>query len=134
MTPKEYLMQYKALDTRINAKLRQVEELRAKAQSAGGSGGGSGSHGSLPYDRVGELTAKIISLENEINAEIDRLVDLQRDIRRRIADIPDAQLQTVLELHYINCFTLEQTAVAMSYSYPHICRLHGRALAQIKMI
>ncbi len=133
MTPKEYLSRYRWLDAEINAKLEQREELRRKAQTVGGDPG-SGVRSSQPYDRVGEITARIVDLEREINDDIDRLISLQEEIREAINAVPEQRLRTLLEFRYINCLTLEKTAERMNYSYPQICRLHGRALSKIKMI
>lgn len=131
MTTKEYLSRYRWQNDRINAKLEQVAELRRKAQTVSG-GSSDGSHSSTPYDRVGELTLKIVALENKINEEIDKSVDLQNEIRAAIARVPDERLQSLLEYKYINGYTLEEIAVRMDYSYPQICRLHGRALRSVK--
>ena len=133
MTVKEYLSQYKDLNDSINAKLEQVEELRRKAQTVC-SGSSDGTHSSTPRDRIGEITARIVDLEREINEDIDRSIDLQREIRTAIATVPEVRLRTLLEYKYINLLTLDETAVRMNYSYPQICRLHGRALQAVKMI
>ena len=66
--------------------------------------------------------------------DIDRSIDLQREIRAAIATVPEVRLRTLLEYKYINLLTLDETAVRMNYSYPQICRLHGRALQSVKMI
>ena len=131
MTTKEYLSRYRWQNDSINAKLEQVAELRRKAQTVSG-GSSDGSHSSTPYDRVGELTLKIVALENKINEEIDKSVDLQNEIRVTIARVTDERLQSLLEYKYINGYTLEEIAVRMDYSYPQICRLHGRALQSLK--
>lgn len=133
MTAKEYLSQYKDLNDSINAKLEQVGELRRKAQTVS-SGSSDGAHSSTPRDRIGEITARIVDLEREINEDIGRSIDLQREIRAAIATVPEVRLRTLLEYKYINLLTLDETAVRMNYSYPQICRLHGRALQSVKMI
>lgn len=133
MTAKEYLSQYKDLNDSINVKLEQVGELRRKAQTVS-SGSSDGTHSSTPRDRIGEITARIVDLECEINEDIDRSIDLQREIRAAIATVPEVRLRTLLEYKYINLLTLDETAVRMNYSYPQICRLHGRALQSVKMI
>ena len=133
MTAKEYLSQYKDLNDSINAKLEQVEELHRKAQTVS-SGSSDGAHSPTPRDRIGEITARIVDLEREINEDIDRSIDLQREIRTAIATVPEVRLRTLLEYKYINLLTLDETAVRMNYSYPQICRLHGRALQSVKMI
>ena len=124
-------MQYRTLENSINAKLAQVEELRRKAQTVSG-GNGTGAHSTQPHSRVADITDRLVDLEREINEEIDRSVDLLREIRAAIAAVPEQRLRTLLEYKYINCFSLEQIAVAMNYSYPQICRLHGRALMLVR--
>ena len=131
MTTKEYLSRYRWQNDRINAKLEQVAELRRKAQTVC-SGSSDGTHSSTPYDRIGEITARIVDLEREINEDIDRSIDVQREIRAAIATVPDERLRHLLELRYINCLTLEEIARRMDYSYKQICRLHGKALLQIR--
>ncbi len=130
MTPKEYLSRYRFLDVAINAKRERCETLRQKAQSAGGSMGG-GIRSSQPYDRVSEITNRVVDMERE---EIDRLEAEQMEIKSAINAVPDPQLRTLLELKYIHCLTLEEVAKRMRYSYSQICRLHGKALHQIIMI
>ena len=131
MTAKEYLSQYRDLNDSINAKLEQVAELRRKAQTVS-SGSSDGTHGSTPYDRIGEITARIVDLEREINEDIDRSIDLQRGIRAAIATVTEVRLRTLLEYKYLNLLTLDETAVRMDYSYKQVCRLHGQALIQIR--
>ena len=133
MTAKEYLSQYKDLNDSINAKLEQVGELRRKAQTVS-SGSSDGTHSSTPRDRIGEITARIVDLEHEINEDIDRSIDLQREIRAAIATVPEVRLRALLELKYINCLTLEEIAMRMGYCYMQICRLHGKALTAVKML
>lgn len=128
MTAKGYLSQYRYLNDRINAKTAQVEELRRKAQSVGG-GKSDGVHNPMPYDRIGETTIKIVTLENEINSDINRLVELQKEITDKINQLSDSRLKLLLELRYINCLTFERIAARMNYSYMQVCRLHGKALS-----
>ena len=130
MTAKEYLSQYRLLDARINAKLKQLEDLRERAVSVS-CGQNTGAHSSTPYDRVGELAAKIVDREAEINHDIDALVALQREISGKIALVPDEKLRLLLELRYINCMTFERIACEMNYSYKQVCRLHGSALSAV---
>ena len=131
MTAKEYLSRYRWQNDRINAKLEQVGELRRKAQTVS-SGSSDGAHSSTPRDRIGEIPARIVDLEREINEDIDRSIDTQRSILSAISAVPDERLRHLLELKYINCLTLEEIAVRMDYSYKQVCRLHGQALIQIR--
>lgn len=131
MTAKEYLSQYRALNVRIDAKQARVERIRQLARTAGPNGNSSGVHSSQPYDKIGELTAKIVDLENEINGDIDALVDLGREIRECISRIQNGNYRAVLELKYIDGFTLKQIADKLNYSVPNIKKIHGRALKSV---
>lgn len=131
MTAKEYLQQYKLLGSRINAKCEQLERLRELSTKVSAEQG-SGAHSGVS-DRVGSIVAKICDTEAEINEMIDKLLGLRAEIEHTIAAVPDETLRQLLELRYINCKTFEQIAVEINYSYMHVCRLHGKALAQIKM-
>ncbi len=132
MTAKEYLSRYRRLDEEINAKLAQVEELRRRAQTVGGTNR-SGTHGSFPYDRVSEITSRIVDLEREINEEIGRLTDVQSEIRAAIKTVHEERLRIILELHYINGLTFDKIAKKMNYSHRQIYRFHEKALEKVKM-
>lgn len=107
MTAKEYLQQYKELDKRIDVKLEQKERLLSRARYASPTGG---ARGGLPYDKVGELTAKVAGLERAINEDIDRLTELQAEITERIAALPDPVHRDVLEKRFINCWAVRKIA------------------------
>lgn len=134
MISKEYLSQYHTLNARIDSKLAQVERLRQLAQSAGGHGNSDGGHCTQPRDKIGELTAKIVDLETEINSEIDELVDLEREIRGVIAQVQKESQRTVLEMKYINGWTLKRIASEMNYSLDGIKKIHKRALESVHPI
>lgn len=131
MTSKEYLSQYRTLNARIDAKLAQAERLRHLAQSAGGQNYSGAAHSTQPRDKVGELTAKIIDLEMEINDEIDKLVDLEREIRSCISKLENKNQRIVLEMKYINGWTLDSIAKLLNYSLVHIKRIHNQALGKV---
>ena len=74
---------------------------------------------------------KIIDLQEEINRDIDRLVDLKREIMGVIKAVPDVEYQTILEKRYLCFISWEQIAVDMNYSIQHIHRMHSKALGEI---
>lgn len=128
---KAYLSRYSDLNESIDAKRKQVEKLRERAQTVSG-GNSNGVHNTLPYDKIGEITAKIVDLEREIIAEIDRSVDVQREIREVISAVPTERLRTILEKRYLNCMSFNKIAEELHYSYKQLYRLHKRALSEIK--
>ena len=80
---------------------------------------------------MSDAVAKIIDLQAEINRDIDRLVDLKREIVSVIKTVGNAEHQTLLEKRYLCFATWEQIAVDMDYSIQHIYRIRDRALEQI---
>lgn len=78
MTAKEYLNQAYWIDKRINSKIEQVAMLRDRSLKI------TSVLSNTPKARKavhsGEhIIAKLIDMENEINTEIDKLVDMKRD-------------------------------------------------------
>ena len=130
MTAKEYLNQAYRLDQRINSKLEQVMSLRDLATKATATMSDMPG-GSRNVYKMQDIVGKIIDLENEINADIDQLVDLKREMVSAIKAVEDPEYQTLLELRYLCFKTWEQIAVEMNYSIQHIYRLRDKALTQI---
>lgn len=131
MTAKEYLGQAYRLDQRINSKLEQVLSLRDLTTKATATMSDMPGGGSRNVYKMQDIIAKIIDLENEINADIDQLVDLKREMVATIKSVTDPECQTLLELRFLCFKTWEQIAVDMGYSIQHIYRLRDKALTQI---
>ena len=74
---------------------------------------------------------KIIDLEQEINEDIDRLVDLKKEITTAIKAVTVPEYQMVLELRYLCYKHWEEIAVSMNYTTANVFLLHGKALREI---
>lgn len=131
MTAKEYLGQAYRLDQRINSKLEQVLSLRDLTTKATATMSDMPSGGSRNVYKMQDIIGKIVDLENEINADIDQLVDLKREMVAAIKAVTDPECQTLLELRFLCFKTWEQIAVEMSYSIQHIYRLRDKALKMV---
>ena len=129
MTAKEYLGQAYRLDQRINSKLEQVLSLRDLTTKATATMSDMPGGGSRNVYRMQDIIGKIIDLENEINADIDQLVDLKRDIVAIIKAVENPEYQTLLEKRYLCFLHWEQIAVDMNYGIDNIFKLHKKALA-----
>ena len=127
---KAYLSQYKTLDRRINQLTEDLARWRARAEaispvySAMPRSGGNG-------DKVAAAIEHIITLEQEINAEIDRLVDLRRTIELYIETIPDNTLRDRMRYRYIDGLNWNVVAERMHYCEHHIYKLHSAALSAL---
>ena len=131
MTVKEYFNQAYQLDARINSKIEQVSrlhELATKATSTLSDMPGSATRNT---HRMEDTIIKIIDLENEINKEIDRLVDLKTEMTRIIGSVQNMEYQRLLELRYLCFRSWKQIADEMGYSKQHIFRLHNDALEKV---
>ena len=91
------------IDQRINSKLEQVSSLRDLSTKATSTFSDVPPSGTRNVHRMEDVICKIVMLENEINAEIDHLVDLKREIREVISAVKNLECQTLLELRYL-CF------------------------------
>ena len=131
MTVKEYLNQALYLDRLIDSKLEQLEELKEITCSAGGlvtvSEGGNNS-----VSRVHRTVEKICLMEEEINRQIDRYVDVKDGISRLIMSVPDLQQRHILEQHYLLFLTWEQIADKCFMSLRNVQYIHRKALAWLE--
>lgn len=134
MTAKEYLSQAYRIDQRINSKLEQVGSLRALATKATATISNTPPSGSRDIQPMESIIIKIFALENEINADIDALVDLKREIVGVIKSIENPEYQTLLELRYLCFFSWEKVAVEMDYDLRYLHKLHGKALAKCEAL
>lgn len=80
---------------------------------------------------MADAVIKIVSLQEEINMDINALVELKREIMGVIKAVPNVEYQTLLEKRYLCFISWEQIAVDMNYSMQHIHRMHSAALKEI---
>lgn len=71
---------------------------------------------------------RLIELDSLLMVKLNELYKIEKEITEAIYKVEDSTLRTLLLYRYISSQTWEQIAVAMSYTYQHVCRLHGRAL------
>ena len=131
MTAKEYLAQAYRIDQRINSKLEQIVSLRELATKATSTLSDTPPSGSRNAHSMEGIIVKMMELENEINADIDVLIDLKKEIMSIIKKINNPEQQTLLELRYLCFKTWEQIAVDMGYSIQNAYKVHDRALENI---
>lgn len=133
MTAKEYLSRYHLINIRINQKIDQQRQLRELATNISPSSGGGHSSSGVS-DKVGMAVAKIATLEQEINAEIDELIRVKAEIEHTISAVADERLRLILIARYINGNRWEQIAVMQNIELRWLYRLHGRALSEVSKI
>ena len=134
LSAKDYLSQAYKIDQRINSKIEQVQSLRELAEKATSTLSNTPTSGSRNIHRMEDIIAKMVDLESEINADLNHLIDLKREIVTVIKCVEPVELQTLLELRYLSFRTWEQISVEMNFDRRHVTRLHGRALQEVEFI
>ena len=130
MNAKEYLKQAFYLDKRINSKLEQVESLNALATKATSTLSDMPKSPNRGTSKLQDTIIKIVDLQEEINRDIDKLVDLKAEMVGTIKQIQNKELQVILEKRYLCYETWEKIAVDMNYDIRHIHRLHNLGLKE----
>ena len=125
-----YLKRYKDLDRHINRLIEEKERWYTKATKVTPTISDM-PHGSDGTDSRLEAIHKMMETEEEINIEIDKYVDMGREIKAVINSVEEENLRLLLLYRYIDGKTFEQITVDMSYSWKQVHRLHSKALNKI---
>ena len=128
----EFLSQAYHIDLRINSKLEQLESLNSLAAKATTTFGNEPVSGSRDVHRREAVICKIVDLQNEINEDIDRLVDIKREVREMIESVPNIDYRMVLELRYLNFRKWEEIAVSMGYALRSVHYIHNKAIESLE--
>ena len=134
LTAKEYLSQAYRIDQRISSKISQVQSLRDLAARATATLSDMPRNSSPNHHRMEDFLTKAMDLENEINDDLCRLIDIKREIVTIIKCVENRELQTLLEARYLCFKTWEEIAVEMHFDLRWVYRLHGRALDEVDAI
>ena len=133
MNAKEYLSQAVWLDRMIDSKLEQLEMLKSLAMKVTSSFTKEKiSGGNIEKSKMESTMVKVIDLEHEINADIDRLVNLKKDIQDTINKMNDINQQLLLELRYLSGKGWDEIAASMGYDPRTVYRIHGKALKEFE--
>lgn len=128
MTAKEYLNQLRALDIKIDQRIKQRDELKASAGLVSGIDYSKDRVQSSPDDTLCSAVSRYLDLEEDIDRRIDEFVNLKNTIIGQIQGLDDPRHIDVLHRRYVCFESLERICYEMHYSYKHIKRLHGWAL------
>ena len=123
MTAKEVLVRLKEMDKHINSKIEQLEQLRTIATSCTVSTEKENVQSSGSQDKLGAIVAKIVDLQNEINASTDRFVNIRQAAKELIFQIENEKEQNVMYDYYMLRLKLWQIAEEYDISYEN-CRYY----------
>ena len=128
MNAKEYLRQAWNIDQRIKDKLEQIKRLKEMATSVTSVISDMPRSASPNPHKMEDAVLRIAAMESEIDADIERLVNLKIEITRTIWRVEDANCRTLLEMRYISFRKWEDIAEAMGINVRWLHRLHAKAL------
>lgn len=134
MTLKEYLRQAYRLDHRINSDIAEMERLQEMVGTVSSPSLEEHYNPNRPTEApfIRRLE-KVWELQDKINREIDRLIDLKAQMRDVIATVSDADEQMVLRYRYIHNMTWEQIGDELHADRTTVFRWHNAALQHITL-
>ena len=130
---KKYLSQAFGLNQRIESKIDQIAVLNDLASKATVTYSDMPKSPNRDGSRMEDAIIKIIDLESEINKDIRKLMELKKDIIRRVKSVESAELQTILELRYLSYMRWEEIAIELGYGIDNVYHLHRKALHEIEI-
>lgn len=129
---KRYLQQIRLYDSRISAKLEELQHTKEMALRVTPTLKKDAASGTGTQDKLAEAVAKIVDLEAAINEDISRYIAARQEISAVIDKLSDPDQLQVLHMRYVQYKTWEQIACDMGFSYRWVCTIHGRALQQVE--
>ena len=131
MTSKEYLRQAYLLDAQINSQIRSLESYKSmRGVVQGMSYGeriGTNPNRNLEAPFV-KTIEKIMLLEERINQEIDRLVELKVEIGEAINKLEKPAERLLLKYRYLDGMEWIYISQMLAVSYRTVHRIHASAL------
>lgn len=134
MRAKKYLSQARWLDKMIDNKIRYQERLRTLAEKTTIDISRERVSGGKTVNSREDIIVKLADLSHEVNADIDRLIDLEKEIMETIGQVKDGCLRIILISRYVNGMGWDEIALEMRYEKSWIMRLHGKALVEIDKV
>lgn len=133
MDVREFLERALHLDGAIDAQVAELAHLRELSLKIGTSKLEERVTHSAPKEApFAKWVERIVDKEREINAEIDKLVDIKLEISDFIDGIGNPQWQSLLRHRYVLCKPWPDVAVEMGCSLRTIYRLHKKILRNLQ--
>ena len=128
---KDYLSQAFHIDKQLKSKLEQLNVLRSLATTTTQPLSDMPGSPNRNIDRMENAIIKIMEMEREISAEVEKLLTLKQEIASRIKAIDDIDCQLILEVRYLCFMSWVEIAAEMNSTVRNIHILHGKALKKV---
>ena len=133
MKARDYLNQLEKLDTIIQNKLIEKAQWKDIALGITAHSEGERVQSSGSKQKMADAIERCVDMDSEINALVDKLVDLKREITNVIEQL-NAQEYDVLHKIYIQHYSLYEVAEKKDKTYSWVTTIHGRALQKVQVI
>lgn len=131
---KSYLRQVEKLDKQISNKLVEREQWRDMALGITASIGGERVQTSGSQQKMADAIVKCVDMESEIDALVDSLVEVKKDVIATIEQLESPTEYDILHKRYIQFLSLQEIADQYGREYTTITTTHGRALKNVQRI
>ena len=134
MKAKEYLQQIEKLDKLIENKIAEKEHWKSVATSTTTFSEGDRVQSSGSKQKMADAVCRYLQMEEEINAAIDRLIDLRQEVISTIEQLPSVDEYDVLHKVYVQFLTLQEVGSLKDRSYSWATTIHGTGLKHLQTI
>lgn len=134
MTAKTYLNQIRNAEIKIEDSTEELERLKALATKVTSVIDGDVVSGSKNPDKMTDVVAKIIKLQEKINRDVDKYVDIKSEATELLSQVDNPTHYKILHSRYVLYKTWEQIACEIGFTYQWVCKLHGVALMEFEKI
>lgn len=127
---KAFFQQLWDIEKQVSVKEEQIERLKSLATKVTATMSEANSRPSGASRSTEDAMVKIIDLQNELNAEISRLVDLKCEAYAILRLIPNEKQRRSLEYRFLNCNTMEKVGEELGCSTYWARQIIKAALAE----
>lgn len=133
LSAKTYLAQLEVIDIKIAQDLERLNDMMINARSTGGIDYSRERVQTSPSgDKLCNDITRYVTLNDEINTEIDLFVNAKNQIIREIRGLHDKNYINVLYKTYVQFKSISQAAKEMKKSYSYVLELHKKALTEFE--
>lgn len=131
---KEYLQQVRKAKLHISSLQEEIETMKELAVSIGSISQDEKVMSSVSQDKMADIICKIEDRVAELKTKMTEYIQLRAEIMATISKVDNDDYQQILYKRYCQMKKWEEIALEMSYTYQWVCKLHGRALEEIREI
>lgn len=133
LSAKTYLAQLEVIDIKIAQDLERLNDMMINARSTEGIDYSRERVQTSPSgDKLCNDITRYVTLNDEINTEIDLFVNAKNQIIREIRGLHDKNYINVLYKTYVQFKSISQAAKEMKKSYSYVLELHKKALTEFE--